>query len=108
MSIFSENKGEYPANWKQISLQVRQEAGWRCEECGAGNGHPHPVTGSKVVLSVHHINAQPEDNRRDNLVALCRRCHFKAHMRLYLQNYRENKARREREAAESAGQMRLL
>lgn len=108
MPILPENKHRYPSNWKQISLEVRQDAGWRCEECGAWDGHPHPVTGSKVVLTVHHINAMPEDNSRDNLVALCQRCHFKADMRLHIQNRRENRARRRREAAEAAGQMRLL
>jgi len=29
------NKKDYPPDWKQISLAVRTEAGWRCEWCGA-------------------------------------------------------------------------
>lgn len=29
---------EYPHNWEEVSLQVRLEAGGRCERCGAPNG----------------------------------------------------------------------
>ena len=32
MPIIKEN---YPPNWRDISLQVRSEADWRCEWCGA-------------------------------------------------------------------------
>lgn len=75
MPIRPENKSRYPKDWKQISLQVRVAAGNRCEVCGAENGHPHPETGSKVVLTVAHLNHQPEDCSRENLQALCQRCH---------------------------------
>lgn len=30
-------KQDYPPNWAEISLQVRTEADWRCEWCGAAN-----------------------------------------------------------------------
>lgn len=30
-------KQDYPPDWKEISLQVREEAGWMCEWCGAMN-----------------------------------------------------------------------
>lgn len=77
----------YPADWKDISLRVRKEAGWRCEWCGAQNGAPHPVTGSRVVLTVAHLGAphadgrpgdkrEKTDVRRENLAALCQRCHL--------------------------------
>jgi len=66
----------YPSNWEEISLAVREEAGWRCEFCGAENGKPNPITGSKVVLTVAHLNHDTHDNRRENLRALCQRCHL--------------------------------
>lgn len=59
-----------------ISLWVRVCAGWHCEWCPARQGQPHPITGSKVVLTVAHIlNDAPEDVRPQNLAALCQRCH---------------------------------
>lgn len=60
-----------------ISLWVRVCAGWRCEWCHAEQGKPHPRTGSKVVLTVAHIeNMAPEDVRPQNLAALCQSCHL--------------------------------
>ena len=37
MPIKAENKALYPANWRQISLSVRQRASMRCETCGIQN-----------------------------------------------------------------------
>lgn len=28
----------YPDDWPQISLRIRERAGWKCEECGLPNG----------------------------------------------------------------------
>lgn len=85
MPIRPENRARYPADWPAISLEVRARAGFRCEgspaypDCRAANGEPHPVTGSKVVLTVGHLNHQPEDNgepgNRPNLKSWCQRCH---------------------------------
>lgn len=44
--------------------------------CLAENGRPHPVTDSRVVLTVAHLNHQPEDVRDENLMAACQRCHL--------------------------------
>lgn len=52
MPIKPENRARYPADWKLRSRFVRLvRARGRCEWCGAVNGQPHPVTGSKVVLT---------------------------------------------------------
>ncbi len=45
------------------------------ERCGATNGRPHPITGAKVVLTVAHLDHQPENCADDNLKAWCQRCH---------------------------------
>ena len=48
----------------------------RCEWCGAENGEAHPVTGSRVVLTVAHVfDDRPEAAGLMNLAALCQRCH---------------------------------
>lgn len=77
MPISEERKKLYPANWKQISAIVRIKAGNKCEICDAENEKPHPITGSKVVLTVHHLDFNPSNNEEYNLVALCQRCHVR-------------------------------
>lgn len=72
----------YAADWEAISRRVRERAGWRCEgtprfpECRAQNGQPHPVTGSRVVLTVAHLDHDTTNNNEGNLRALCQRCHL--------------------------------
>jgi len=76
----------YAAEWEAISREVRERAGWRCEgtpqhpKCRAANGQPHPVTGSRVVLTVAHMDGSRGNNgepgNRPNLRALCQRCHL--------------------------------
>ena len=43
--------------------------------CIARNGKKHPVTGSNVVLTVAHLDHQPENCDDTNLKAMCQRCH---------------------------------
>lgn len=76
MPIRSEDRARYPAEWPLINLWVRVCAGWRCEWCPAVQGEPHPVTGSRVVLTVAHLNHTPEDVTPNNLRALCQKCHL--------------------------------
>lgn len=83
MPIRTENRARYPAEWKALSLSIRRDrAAWRCEQiasdgtrCAAMHGEPHPTTGSRVVLTVAHLDHQPENNAPDNLRAMCQRCH---------------------------------
>ena len=107
MPIREERKHLYPKNWPAISAAVRAEAGDRCEQCRIANatvgyrrmdgsfaGVPAidrptvervlrdlrgPVARlTRIVLTVHHRDGDPTNNRRDNLVALCQRCHLSA------------------------------
>ena len=87
MPIRPENRNRYPKNWKEISAAIRFErAEGLCEcagECGldhgdrcaAEHGKPHPLTSSKVVLTVAHLDHQPENCDDDNLKAMCQQCH---------------------------------
>lgn len=102
MPIRPENKYRYPSDWKEISERIRfKRARNRCEctgECGddhtsesfnveygrkpnprcsAFNYAEHPLTGSKVVLTVAHLNHEIEDCSDKNLKAMCQRCHNK-------------------------------
>lgn len=73
----------YPKYWKAVSAAIRQRAGNRCEgspaypECRARNGEPHPVTDSKVVLTVAHLDHNPANCSPDNLRCWCQRCHLR-------------------------------
>lgn len=81
MPIRPENRARYPKDWPAISRRIRDRAENRCEgspafpDCRAENGAPHPVTGSRVVLTVAHLDHQPENCADDNLKAWCQRCH---------------------------------
>ena len=82
MPIRPEMKALYPKDWKAISLEVREAAGWRCvgsplyPDCRAAHGEPHPVTGGKVCLTVGHLDHDPPNVDRANLRAWCNRCHL--------------------------------
>ena len=70
-------KEHYPADWPDISRRIRDRSGGKCEFCGAQNYQPHPVTGSRVVLTVAHLDHDTRNNADDNLRALCQRCHLR-------------------------------
>jgi 5-methylcytosine-specific restriction endonuclease McrA len=73
------NYSKYPPNWKsEIRPRILKRAENRCEYCGAENYKPHPVTGSKVVLTIAHLDHDPEnwDVKDERLAALCQKCHL--------------------------------
>jgi hypothetical protein len=104
------NYKEYPKNWKWISSQIIKDAGDRCELCYAQNGaeivriksnkYPwnfaHEVEPSirnefgikviKVVLTVHHIDSDKKNNSKQNLIALCQRCHLRLDLQKHMKN----------------------
>lgn len=103
------NKSRYPADWKAISLRIREREGWCCKWCGAENGKPNPQTGSKVVLTVAHLGTPHADGtpgnkhdkmdvRDENLAALCQACHLRYDIKEHMQN-----AARTRRAKRIAG-----
>ena len=77
MPIRPENKAGYPKDWKKISERIRFERAKNCcEKCGAENYKPHPITGSKVILTVAHLDHKPENCTDENLMAMCQKCHL--------------------------------
>lgn len=95
MPIRLEMKARYPKDWKTRSRFVRfYRAKNKCEWCGAENGKPHPLTGSKVVLTCAHVHdRRPESASLLNLAALCQRCHIRHDAPLRWRNRRERLSR---------------
>lgn len=104
MPIAPENRARYPKDWPAISRRIRFErAQNRCEWCGAENYEPHPVTGSRVILTVAHLDHTPENVADENLAALCQRCH----LTYDAEHHARSRAERRRRGLEEAGQMTL-
>ena len=103
MPIKPENKDRYPKDWKLRSRFVRfYRAKNKCEWCGAENYRPHPITGSKVVLTVAHVyDHRPENASLLNLAALCQKCHLNYDRHLHAANARETRLKK-------SGQMEML
>lgn len=102
----------YPPDWHELSRYVRfKRARNRCEWCGAENYGEHPVTGSKVVLTVAHLDdkdgicqCEKTTGRKcgnpEHVKALCQRCHLTYDAKRHAFNARRTRAGR-------AGQMWL-
>lgn len=71
------DRRNYHPNWEAISAAVKEAAGQKCELCNARGGFIHWYTGWVVQLTVHHIDGNPKNNSRQNLIALCERCHLR-------------------------------
>jgi len=84
---------DYPTNWANIRKCVLHRAVHRCELCNAENYKPHWKTGSKVVLTIHHIDYDKKNNKPYNLLALCQRCHNKLDMPFRIKNRKKRGSR---------------
>jgi hypothetical protein len=114
------DRSRYPSNWRKVSLTIRRVAGWRCEWCKIENGAPLPGgREGRVVLTVAHLgtpyaDGRPGDKhdkhdiRRENLAALCARCHLRYDLDEHIQHARETRQRKKREQAYAAGQVSLF
>lgn len=102
---------DYPDDWHELSQRIRfGRAAGRCEgtpeypDCKAAHGEPHPETGSKVILTVAHMDHDVENNDPANLRALCQRCHLSWDA----EHHARNAARTRRRKQIEAGQMVLF
>lgn len=120
MPIRPDLKLLYPANWKEISQQIRfVRASGRCERCDAPHGGIRlrsgdvvedyhalnqvgfQLIGSKIILTTAHLNHDPRDNHEENLAALCQKCHLAHDLLHHLASRRINREKR-------TGQRRLF
>jgi hypothetical protein len=99
-------RDRYPKDWREISQRIKARAGYECEgvpgqpTCQAKHGARHPITGAVVVLTVAHLDHQPENCEDVNLRALCQRCHNR-----YDQKHRQRNAATTRRTKKSNGEL---
>ena len=112
-----ENKKLYPANWKEIVKQVKDRANGKCEFCGLENYSvgfrvkdiffkiENSMQGEtdtldfesegykpiKIVLTVAHLDHDPQNNDFSNLKALCQQCHLRLDVEQHKQTRAKNK-----------------
>lgn len=91
MPIRKENIGRYPKDWKKIRERILTRAHNKCEWCGAPNHLPHFQTGSMVVLTIMHLDHQPENCDDSNLKAACQKCHNSYDMPARVQGVRNRR-----------------
>lgn len=65
-----ETKALYPDNWVEISKVVIEESERTCQDCGRSDRD------FDIILTTHHLDYDPSNNKRDNLVCLCQGCHL--------------------------------
>lgn len=72
------DRKRYPREWNQIALQIKEETGWKCQQCGKQCRRPGETFDThKRTLTVAHLNHIPEDCRKENLKAMCAPCHLR-------------------------------
>ena len=119
------DRKRYPPDWEKISISIRKRSKNKCEctgECGTHSGRcnaenyqPHPITNSKVILTVAHLGIPYPDGRpgnkhdkmdvrRKNLKAMCQRCH----LIFDLPEHKENAARTRHLRKLQNGQLELI
>ncbi|MEA5578667.1 HNH endonuclease signature motif containing protein [Anabaena sp. UHCC 0451] len=73
----------YPKHWKELAKSIKENSGWRCQKCDRvclrPGEKPNTTKPRAYNLQVHHWNRNPADNRPENLVALCPKCHLSYH-----------------------------
>ena len=115
------DRARYGSNWKKVSLTIRRIAGNRCEFCGIANGVALP-SGRKgrVILTVAHLGVdylgrpgsgnphEKHDVRRENLRALCQKCHLTYDIDEHVANARKTRLRKLQAQRAASGQLELL
>lgn len=71
---------KYPDGWERIAREVKDEAGWRCDECGKQcRKLGETFDTHRRTLTVSHVDHDhdPSNCSRENLRALCAPCHLR-------------------------------
>jgi len=96
------NPKDYPSNWDDIKLSIKDNAGWRCVRCG----HPHEKRKERIpcdgqcdptrhpgglndgrqrILTIHHLDGDKMNSSWWNLAPLCQCCHLSVQARVRLE-----------------------
>ena len=68
--------GRYSSQYIRMRDVVMERDGFRCVSCGTeGVEMKHRYGGKRSSLHGHHINEDTRDNRPQNLIILCMKCH---------------------------------
>lgn len=131
------DKTKYPADWRAISLRIRERAGQKCEWCGVPNGaigyreangafvqlarsqsdagmevETASLDGLKVVTIVltvaHYPDPNPANCDDSNLQALCQRCHNRLDAPMRAAHATATRQQKRRAAVLSSGQTELF
>lgn len=129
------DRSKYPDDWEQISQEVREAAGNKCQECGVPNGalgyrfgkqfyridtmsrpeaerYVRSLSGRprciRIVLTVAHLDHDTTNSDRGNLRAWCQRCHLSYDQDHHIANAAATRARKRAEAVATSGQMSLI
>jgi len=87
--------------WRAFRAALLERAGNRCEgtpqypDCRAANGEAHPITGSKVVLTIAHMDWDETHADPARCRALCQRCHLSWDAKHHAKNAAITRRRRE-------------
>ena len=132
------NLVDYHPDWKSVSRQIREQAGNRCEFCGAPNGEliqrnvkgewmlmheldrmhsdagwywigtDDPPPEVVIVLTVAHLCHESACIDPTHLRALCQRCHLNLDRPRHIEKARETRRRQRNSAILATGQGALL
>ena len=81
---------QYPSNWKEIAMRIKEDAGWICQECGKQCRKPgEPFDTHRRTLTVSHQDHDTKNNTDDNLKALCAPCHLRYDRHHHARNRRK-------------------
>jgi hypothetical protein len=90
---------QYPPHWQALRAAVLARANNCCEgspaypDCRAANYQPHPVTGSRVVLTIAHLDHDKGEDM-ERLRCWCQRCHCTYDAKHHAANARRTQARK--------------
>jgi hypothetical protein len=66
--VLKNGQGQYSRGFRRMRLLALERDRHQCQVCGA-----------KDNIIIHHKNNIKTDNKLDNLITLCQKCHFKIH-----------------------------
>ena len=76
-SPFIKNGKEYSPEWHIIRLKVYRRDRWVCQECGCKCVDGRDKRSNEYLIQCHHIDYDTKNNKDNNLITLCVRCHAK-------------------------------